>query len=51
MAERLVSLLVEPGTVKLMGQAGRSIAKEHSNERFIEAHDQVYKSLALPVFA
>ena len=51
MAERLFYLLVEPGSAKSMGQAGRSIAEEHSNERFVKAHDQVYKSLAIPVLA
>ena len=47
MAGRLISLLSESLKAKGMGKAGRSIAAEHSNERFVGAHEQLYESIAI----
>lgn len=48
MAERTISLLSDPVKAKAMGRAGRKMIKVHSNERFVEAHEKLYESLAVP---
>ena len=49
MAERMIHLLSAPTKAKAMGQTGHAMAKEHSNERFVGAHEQLYKSIDVPV--
>jgi glycosyltransferase involved in cell wall biosynthesis len=45
MADRLVSLLRDPGRADAMGQAGRSAMAGHSADRSVKAHEMLYHSL------
>jgi len=47
MADRLVRLLRNPDQARAMGQAGRAKMQQHSLDRSIEAHEQLYRSLVL----
>jgi glycosyltransferase involved in cell wall biosynthesis len=45
MAERIIPLLKDPKKSREMGQSGRMIAEAHSNEHFLEEHEQLYKAV------
>jgi glycosyltransferase involved in cell wall biosynthesis len=47
MADRLVLLLRNPDQARAMGQAGRAKMQQHSLDRSIEAHEQLYRFLVL----
>jgi glycosyltransferase involved in cell wall biosynthesis len=45
LAERLICLVKNQKKSKMMGQAGRIIAEAHSNQGFLQEHEQLYGSL------
>lgn len=45
MTERLISLVKDHKKSKKMGQAGQMIAQTHSNERFLQEHEDLYETI------
>lgn len=46
MADRIAALLQNPDRARAMGRAGLAVARQHSNERTMEAHERLYESLS-----
>ena len=46
-AERIALLVTNPEKAESMGLAGRVLAEFHSNERFLNAHEELYASIAV----
>ena len=45
MAERIIPLIKDHRKSRKMGQSGRIIVEAHSNERFLEEHEQLYEAV------
>ena len=45
MAERLIALVEDPPRARRMGKAARGMVTSHSNQRFVAAHEELYKVL------
>jgi glycosyltransferase involved in cell wall biosynthesis len=45
MSERIVTLVKDQIKSRKMGQSGRMIAEAHSNQRFLEEHDELYEAV------
>jgi glycosyltransferase involved in cell wall biosynthesis len=45
MTDRIVTLLRNPDLARAMGQEGRALAQDHSLDRTMERHEQLYQSL------
>jgi len=46
LANRIITLLQNPARARAMGEAGLAVARRHSHENAIEAHERYYESLA-----
>jgi len=45
LAERLITLVKDQDKARRMGQAARKVAELHSNQRFVQEHEQLYQSI------
>jgi glycosyltransferase involved in cell wall biosynthesis len=51
MADRIMQVLRDPAVKRALGQAGRAMAAEHSLDRTLDLHEELYQSLVEPARA